>query len=143
MVQNDEPVVATVAWRLGIETLAGELCGCTQTGRGRPTLAGRSRRWSTRWSSGPPRNPCAQSTLLSHPTGGFGLGPATSALGGGDCGGTVEPCRRLVVSAPHLYHGFAILGALTIARVAGERLSVTKWTPGTPSRSSSAHCNVA
>jgi hypothetical protein len=44
---------------------------------------------------------------------------------------------------PAGYHGFAILSALRIARVAGERLSVMKWMPGTPSRSSSAHCSVA
>jgi hypothetical protein len=48
--------------------------------------------------------------------------------------------RRL---RPVGYHGFAILSALRIARVAGERLSVMKWMPGTPSRSSSAHCSVA
>ena len=48
--------------------------------------------------------------------------------------------RRL---RPAGYHGFAILSALRIARVAGERLSVMKWMPGTPSRSSSAHCSVA
>jgi hypothetical protein len=39
--------------------------------------------------------------------------------------------------------GLASFSALTIARVAGDRLSVMKWIPGAPAPSSSAHCRVA
>ena len=35
------------------------------------------------------------------------------------------------------FHGSASFSALTIARVAGDRLSVMKWMPGTPALSSS------
>ena len=34
-------LVATLALRLGIEALAGDLCGCVATGQGWPTLGAR------------------------------------------------------------------------------------------------------